>query len=147
MSQGQNEGPAGGPARPSGSPGQDGSSSDCQPCKVADREGWWAGSIPKGYTHQSCCHITHPGSQKWGHCTRCHGMFAGTYAFDDHQRVDDEGNLTDDCLCSVLLGLQRSPQEPDLEQFQVSPSVSLFRRNAEWDTYWGREALDPMVFA
>ena len=66
------------------------STNQCHVCAAAERAGWWADSIPSGYTHQSCCHITHPGSQKWAHCSRYHAMFAGTRAFDLHQRVDPE---------------------------------------------------------
>ena len=36
--------------------------------RAAERAGSWTDSIPSRYTHPSCCHITHPGSQKWAHC-------------------------------------------------------------------------------
>ncbi len=119
----------------------------CAPCAVADREGWWAGSLPRGTTHCSDCHQTWPGGQRVGHCSRCHQTFSGISSFDLHQRVTADGDLGPDCLCSVVvtdLDEESTLGESRHRKWDVR-SKTLYLKEADWGSYWGQEA--PEVFA
>jgi hypothetical protein len=117
----------------------------CPPCTTASREGSWAGTISRDFTHCSGCHVTFPASQRWGHCARCHLTFSGVESFDLHQRVDrDTGDFTPDCLCTVATS--RSNQElplgaPSERRWDVG-GKTLNLKQAEWGSYWGQDAPD-----
>ncbi len=111
----------------------------CIPCETAKRESWWADSIPRGFTHCSDCHQTYPGSNRFGHCTRCHRTFAGEKAFGKHQRVTEDGEITQDCICSTSYaetGENTQPRGLVRPSWDVSASVTLEMVEVEWGTYW-----------
>ncbi len=60
----------------------------CEACTFAHDHGHWGDTLPKGAgTHCRVWHVSWPGSQKWGHCSKCHQTFASVSAFDRHKMV------------------------------------------------------------
>lgn len=111
----------------------------CEPCRVAADTGWWNGSIPRNHTQCRDCHVTWPGSNKWGHSPRCHQTFAGTVASDLHQRVGRDGDMSPDCLCWVLtagLGEATVDGAPLQRKWAVSGSRTLVSEFGAWGPYW-----------
>lgn len=57
---------------------------ECPICYHAEKYGRWPDELA-GSTHDRDTHVTFPGTQVWGSCSRCGNMFRGIRTFDDHQ--------------------------------------------------------------
>lgn len=61
----------------------------CAPCTHGREHGWWGhGTLPDDtWTHCRHCHVSFPGTQRWGHCVAdgCHETFSGVTTFDAHK--------------------------------------------------------------
>jgi hypothetical protein len=72
------------------------------------------------------------------HCTK------GT-ALDVHQRLDKDGDIAPDCLCSVLTpgpGEAASHGAPLQRKWAVSGAKALALELADWGSYWRQEGSE-----
>lgn len=59
--------------------------SECAPCECATTIGWWADTVPEGWTHDRATHVSFPATNTWGSCSACGNIFKGIANFDHHQ--------------------------------------------------------------
>ncbi len=104
----------------------------CEACNHAHDHGWWGDTLPRDTdTHCRVCHVSYPGSNRWGHCVVCHEMFSSESAFSRHQMVSgcpDTANGMEEALTAYAAA-----------QIRDGKRHYLVKKAHEWRgwTYWG----------